>query len=145
MVWEQLRTEVLQAATTVTVVLIGLASTFAVSYLRWAADRVRQEANRMQDRSKAELVWNAVQRLEDVAEKVVTKFEQPLAAELRQAVKEGRASRDDLAALGRRAYEEVLATVEPDVERILHETLGDFENYVRSVIEAQVWRVKKAA
>ncbi|GBF34128.1 hypothetical protein DCCM_3240 [Desulfocucumis palustris] len=89
-------------------------------------------------------MWQAIDRLEDTAEKVVAKTEQTVAEELRQAVKNGKADRSKLVALGEKACNEILQTMEPDVVNVLRANLGDLKTYVLSTVEAQVKRMKEA-
>jgi len=85
----------------------------------------------------------ATSRLEEVAKITVSKIEQTVAGKLRQAVKDGKVNREELVALGKKAYDEVLKTVEPQVVKVLKDNLGDLKTYLESTIEAEVKRLKK--
>jgi len=64
------------------------------------------------------------------------------AAALRQAVAEGRASREELVALGRQVVEQVLTQLDAEARRALAETIGDVRRYVEQLIEATLERLK---
>ena len=140
--WEQIQPAVMDLVVSVATALVGLASACAIYYIRQATAKVQAETARIQDQAQAELIRHATQRLEDVAEKTVAKIEQTVAGELRQAVKDGKVDRAQLLALGKKAYDEVLATVEPEVVQVLQENLGDLKSYLESTIEAQVKKLK---
>lgn len=129
----------------VLVALIGLGCAYLTLYLRQAATRVKAETEHIRDQRQAELVRQAVDRLNDVAAKTVQKFEQTVAGDLRNKVKAGEVDRSQLLDLGKQAYDEVLKTIEPDVRQVLESTLGDFETYVKNTIETQVHQVKPYA
>jgi BMFP domain-containing protein YqiC len=64
------------------------------------------------------------------------------AAALRQAVAEGRASREELVALGRQVVEQVLTQLDAEACQALAETIGDVRRYVEQLIEATLERLK---
>lgn len=140
--WEQISPVVTDLGASVAMALVGLASAYAIFYIRQATAQVQAETARIQDRAQAGLIRYATERLQDVAEKTVAKIEQTIAGELRQAVKDGKVDRAQLLALGKRAYDEVRATVEPEVLRVLQQNLGDLKTYLESTVEAQVKKMK---
>jgi hypothetical protein len=141
--WEQIQPMVADLISSATVALTGLAAAYAALYIRRATAKINAETVRIQDNEQRESIWHATQRLQDVAELTVAKIEQTVAGELRQAVKDGKVDRAELLALGKRAYNEVLATVEPEVVKVLQENLGDLKTYLESSIETQIKHVKE--
>jgi hypothetical protein len=105
------------------------------TYLKQKSDQIRDEAAR-------KMVRDAIDRLDDVAGKVVAKIEQTTAGALRQAVKDQKVDRIELLNLGNQAYEEVMTTISPEVEKVLRESLGDLQNYIVSTIESKVLEIK---
>src|SRR5690606_40635194 len=77
-----------------------------------------------------------------LAEVAVLATESKVAAALRQAVVEGRASRDELVALGQEVVEQILAQLDAEARKALAETVGDVRRYVEEVIEATLERFK---
>lgn len=143
--WGQLGAQVNEALGNVVAGLVVLGAALASYYLKVGADKLKAETGRIQDQAKAQMIWHALDRLEDVVEKVVLKTEQTVAGELRQALKEGKKTdRSELIALGQSACVEVLRTVEPEVVQILQANLGDLQAYVMSAVEAQVKKMKEA-
>src|SRR5690606_10093661 len=81
-------------------------------------------------------------RVAYLAEVAVLATESTTAAALRQAVAEGRASRDELLALGRQVVDQILAQLDAETRRALAETVGDIWRYVESIVEATLERFK---
>lgn len=142
--WEQLSTQVSEAVVSVAAGLVALGAAAASYYLKKGADRLKAETSSIQDQAKAKLMWHAIERLEDTAEKVVTKTEQTVAGQLREAVKAGKENRSNLIALGQMACDEILQTLEPDVVQMLQENMGDLQSYVLSTVETLVNRLKES-
>lgn len=142
--WEQVSAQMNDVVVNVVAGLVALGASAATYYLKRGADKLKAETDRIQDQTQAQVMWRAIDRLEDTAEKVVAKTEQTVAEELRQAIKDGKADRSELVALGKKACEEILQTLEPDVVQVLQENLGDLQAYVVSTVETEVKRLKDA-
>jgi len=143
--WEQLGTQVNEALMNVAAGLVALGAAYAMYFLKRAADKLKAETSHIQEQTKKQMIWHALDRLEETAEKVVLKTEQTVAGELRQALKDGKkADRAELLALGQRACQEIMQTLEPEVVQMLQANLGDLQAYVLSIVEAQVKRLKDA-
>lgn len=142
--WEQLSAQMNEALVNVAASLVALGAAAATYYLKKGADKLKAETKKIEDQAQAQLMWHAIDRLEDTAEKAVTKTEQTVAEQLRQAVKDGKTDRSELIALGRKACQEVLQMLEPEVVDVLSRNLGDLQAYVESTVETQVNRLKEA-
>ena len=70
-------------------------------------------------------------------------MEQTTAKALREAVKNGTASREELLALGKQVFDEVKAAVGPEAQKVITENLGSFDKYLTNCIEEAVLRVKQ--
>ncbi|MDU7473607.1 MAG: guanylate kinase [Paenibacillus macerans] len=124
---------------------LTLLSSYALYYLRKAKAKVSAEAAKIANDDQRALAQAAIMRLDDVATKTVKTIEQTTAKELRRAVKNGQASKEDLAALARQAYGEIVRTMEPDYLDALKTTLGDLDKYIKTTIEAKVLELKQNA
>ena len=62
---------------------------------------------------------------------------------LREAVKGGKASRDELVALGKQVFDEVKASIAPEAQRVITKNLGSFDEYLTKCIEAAVLEIKQ--
>lgn len=121
---------------TVLLGLLSLASLYAVSWIR------RQQAA-LEARTQAEIVDRIISRAGALAESTVLALESTVAKQLREAVKAGRADRDQLAALGRQAVEDVLTHLGAEGQKVLEEAVGDVRDFVTDLVEAQVERLKQ--
>ncbi len=133
--WDIVITELRELAVTVLLALLSLGATYALAYIRRAKEALDQRIDH-------ELADRALARVAYLAEVAVLAAESTTAAELRQAVAEGRASRDELVALGRQVVKQVLAQLDTEARLVLVETVGDIRRYVESIVEATLERLK---
>src|SRR5690606_13022876 len=133
--WDVIVGEVRELAITVLVALLSLGAAYALSYIRRAKEALDQRIDH-------ELADRALERVAYLAEVAVLAAESQVAAALRQAVAEGRASRDELVALGREVVDQVLAQLDAEARKALAETVGDVRRYVEQLIEATLERLK---
>lgn len=137
-----LRAETANFLVEVGIALLGLLTAYVVRFLGRASARLEAEAKTIKDQALAQLAARAIRRLDDLVGRVVVEIEQTVAGDLRQRVKEGKASRHELLDLAHDAYKKVVDTIEPELWRVLDEQLGDVESYVRATIEAKVRELK---
>ena len=128
-------TELRELAVTVLVALLSLGAAYALAYIRRAKEALDKRIDH-------ELADRALERVAHLAEVFVLAAESKLAAALRQAVAEGRLSREELVALGRQVVEQVLAQLDDEARKALAETVGDIRRYVESIVEATLERLK---
>ena len=70
-------------------------------------------------------------------------IEQTTASALRTAVKDGKADRQELIDLGKKAFYEVKAAVTPTAQKMITDNLGSFDAYLTKLIEEKVRQVKQ--
>ncbi|NLM40405.1 MAG: hypothetical protein GX205_10165 [Firmicutes bacterium] len=128
-------TELRELVVTVLVALLSLGAAYALAYIRRAREALDKRINH-------ELADRALARVAYLAEVAVLAAESTTAAALRQAVAEGKASRDELVALGRQVVEQVLTQLDDEARKALTETVGDVRRYVEELIEATLERYK---
>lgn len=133
--WDIVITELRELAVTVLLALLSLGATYVLAYIRRAKEA-------LDARIDHELADRALERVAYLAEVAVLAAESTTAAALRQAVAEGRASREELVALGRQVVEQVLAQLDAETRKALSETVGDIRCYVEQLIEAALERYK---
>ena len=133
--WETIINELRELAVTVLVAVLSLGATYVLAYIRRAKEALDQRIDH-------ELADWALERVAHLAEVAVLAAESTTAAALRQAVAEGRVSRDELVALGRQVVEQVLAQLDDEARKALAETVGDVRRYIEQLIEATLERYK---
>jgi len=133
--WDVVIAELKELAITVLVAVLSLGAAYALAYIRRAKEALDQRIDH-------ELADRALGRVAYLAEVAVLAAESTTAAALRQAVTEGKASREELVALGRQVVEQVLAQLDAEARKALAETVGDVRRYVEEVIEATLERLK---
>ena len=133
--WDIVIMELRELAVTVLLALLSLGATYVLAYIRRAKEA-------LDARIDHELADRALERVAYLAEVAVLAAESTTAAALRQAVAEGRASREELVALGRQVVEQVLTQLDAEARQALSETVGDIRRYVESIVEATLERLK---
>ena len=133
--WDVIMSEAKELALTILLALLSLGAAYALAYIRRAREA-------LDERIDHELADRALARVAYLAEVAVLAAESTTAAALRQAVAEGRTSREELVALGRQVVEQVLSQLDDEVRMALAETVGDIRRYVESIVEATLERLK---
>ena len=133
--WDIIIIELRELAVTVLLALLSLGATYILAYIRRTKEALDQ-------RISHELADRALARVAYLAEVAVLAAESTTAAALRQAVAEGKASREELVALGRQVVEQVLTQLDAEARQALSETVGDIRRYVESIVEATLERLK---
>ena len=133
--WDVVISEVKELAVTVLVAVLSLGSAYALAYIRRAREALDQRIDH-------ELVDKALERVAYLAEVAVLATEASAAKAIRQAIAEGKASREELVALGRQVVEQVLAQLDDEARLTLAETVGDIRRYIEDIVEATLERLK---
>ena len=133
--WDVVMAELRELIVTILLAFLSLGAAYALAYIR----RAREALDKRLDN---ELADRALERVAHLAEVAVLAAESTTAAALRQAVAEGRASREELVALGRQVVDQILAQLDAEARKALAETVGDIRSYVESIVEATLERLK---
>ena len=124
--------------------VITLGGAYALHYLKLGAAKVKAQTAQIKDEQARNLLENAVDDVTNLVSVGVGAMEQTTAKALRQAVKDGKADREELLALGKQVLGEVKAAVAPEAQEVITKHLGSFEDYVMKCIEDAVLKVKQA-
>ncbi len=124
-----------QSIVTLVIALLGLAVAYGTSYIRKASQRLQQQ-------TEAELVTNLISNLEKVVLVAVEGAEQRVAKDLREAVKDGKANREQLLAVADAVKRDVLDILGTEFVWLLEQTFGDVHTMIENYIEAAVAQVK---
>ena len=119
--------EIIQSAATellvnVALAVLALAGAYAVYYIRLGTSKLKAQTAQLEDASTRKVLDDA---LEDVA------------------IKGGKASREELVALGKQVFDEVKASIAPEAQRVITKNLGSFDEYLTKCIEAAVLKIKQ--
>lgn len=131
-----------EALVTIVVACIGLLATYAIYGIRKFTEKVKTQTEQLKDENARRLLNNALEDVEELTIVTVAALEQTTAKQLREAVKDGKADRDELVALSKQAANEIMAAVKPKTQKVIEENLGSFRNYVSKLIEEKVLKLK---
>ena len=123
--------------------VITLGGAYALYYLKLGAAKVKAQTAQIEDQQARQLLDDALDDVLNLVSVGVGAMEQTTAKALRQAVKDGKADREELLALGKQVLE-VKAAVAPGTQEVITKHLGNFEDYVMKCIEDAVLKVKQA-
>lgn len=123
--------------------VITLLGAYGVYFIQKAAAKVQTQTAQIKDESSRKLLNDTLADVENLAIVTVGSIEQTTAAALREAVKDGKADREELLALGKQAFDEVKAAIAPEAQKVITDNLGSFDGYLSKLIENAVRRVKQ--
>ncbi|EPR07774.1 hypothetical protein [Ruminiclostridium papyrosolvens] len=139
---EAIQSTVSQALVTVTISLIGLLAAYATYGIHKATQKVKTQTAQLKDEDARRLLNNALEDVEELTIVTVASIEQTTAKQLREAVKDGKAEREELVALSKQAVNEITASVKPGTQKIIEENLGNFRDYISKLVEEKVLKLK---
>lgn len=123
--------------------VITLLGAYGVYFIQKAAAKVQTQTAQIKDESSRKLLNDALADVENLATVTVGSIEQTTASTLREAVKDGKADREELLALGKKAFDEVKTAIAPEAQKVISDNLGSFDTYLSKLIEDAVRRVKQ--
>ena len=134
--------EIIQSAATellvnVALAVLALAGAYAVYYIRLGTSKLKAQTAQIEDASTRKVLDDALEDVANLATLSVGAMEQTTAKALREAVKGGKASREELVALGKQVFDE------PEAQRVITKNLGSFDEYLTKCIEAAVLEIKQ--
>lgn len=127
----------------ITLAVIALAGSFAVYYIRLGASKLKAQTAQISDESARKVLENALTDVANLATLSVNAMEQTTAKALREAVKSGTATREELVALGKQVFTEVKSAIAPQAQKVITQNLGSFDDYLTKCIEDAVLKVKQ--
>lgn len=140
---EIIKQAVVQLLLTIALGVLALAGSYAAYYIKLATAKVQAQTAKIEDEYARSVFENALADVAGLATVSVGAMEQTTAKALREAVKLGKADRAELEALGQRVFDEVKAAIAPAAQRVITDTLGSFDSYLRKVIEDAVLQSKQ--
>jgi pyrroline-5-carboxylate reductase len=132
-----------EALVNILIALISLGAAYAVYYINTLAHKVSEEAKDIGNSNVRKIIDDAIYRVSELAKETVTKFEQTIAADLREQVKAGKVDRNALLAVGQKAYDEVYNQLSDDVKNLLALEFNDVYALVVTLVEAEVYKLKR--
>ena len=115
------------ALVNVVLAVIALAGAYAVYYIRLGAAKLKEQTAQIKDEAGRKVLEDALDDVVNLATVSVGAMEQTTAKALRDAVKSGKASREELLALGKQVFDEVKAAISPQAQKgiITMQTMED--------------------
>ena len=130
------------ALVNVVLAIIALAGAYGVYYIRLGAAKLKEQTAQIKDETGRKVLEDALDDVVNLATVSVGAMEQTTAKALRDAVKNGTASREELLALGKRVFDDVKKAISPEAQQVITDNLGSFDKYLTAVIEDAVLNIK---
>lgn len=134
-----------QALVNVIIALIGLAGAYGVFYLNKLTVKVKLQTEQLKDEKQKKLLSDAIDRINDLAQKTVAQIEQTTAKDLRKAVADGKVNKAELEDLGKQAAMEVYSQLSSDAKTILSQEMNDVQDYIMKTIESSLLNLKNSS
>ena len=131
------------ALVNVVLAVIALAGAYAVYYIRLGAAKLMEQTAQIKDEAGRKVLEDALDDVVNLAMVSVGAMEQTTAKALREAVKGGKANREELVALGKQVFDEVKASIAPEAQRVITKNLCSFDEYLTKCIESAVLEIKQ--
>lgn len=124
---------------------VAVLTALIIALSAWAVRAINAITNRSNDQRTREFMDEAIGRVNDLADKVVTRIEQTVAKKLREEIRDGTKDASELAALGEAACQEILLSLNDDYKAALEDAVGDIEAYIADTVESKVYALKECA
>lgn len=122
--------------------LMSLLAAYATYGISKITQKAKAQTQQIKDEAQRKLLDDAIDDVEELTMKTVGAIEQTTAKELRQAVKAGTKTKDELIALSKVAAQEITAQIKPEAQELIEENFGSFEDYLMKCIENKVLYLK---
>lgn len=122
--------------------LLSLLAAYGIYYLRKATMGVMAQTAQLKAEQLRSHLDNALLDLDNLLTATVGAIEQTTAKTLREAVKEGKADREQLEFLAGRAFKQIKDRLAPEAQRVISDNLGSFDDYLTKMIEVKVLELK---
>lgn len=140
---EAIQTMAREVLVNVALGVITLLGAYEMYYIRIGVNMAKAKTSQIEDDATRKLLNNALDDVESLASISVGAMEQTTAKALRDAVKSGTASREELLALGKQVFDDVKTAITPEAQAIITKNLGSFDDYLIKCIEDAVRKVKQ--
>ncbi|MCI9179150.1 MAG: hypothetical protein HFG50_03955 [Lachnospiraceae bacterium] len=140
---EIIRSALTELLTSFALGVITLAGSYGIYYIHVGVSKVKAQTAQIKDARSRKLFEDAVTDVASLAALSVNAMEQTTAKALRDAVKTGMRSKNELLALGRQVFDEVKAAIAPETQKVITDNLGSFDDYLTKCIEDAVLKVKQ--
>lgn len=134
-IWETVRGDLFGLLAQIIILLMGLLTS-------WLIVQIGNAQKSLKEKAQNELLDKTIDRASNLAFIIVSKIEETVAKQLREAVKDGRVDREELVALSYQALEELEDTIGTEGMNTLYATMEDVSTFLLSLIEARLVDVK---
>ncbi|MBK5239851.1 hypothetical protein [Clostridium sp.] len=126
----------------IVVLLSGLAMAIITLYVAKAKAKLEIEISKIKDEKAKGLFDSSLKRLSNLVLKGVNSAEQTLIIDIKKQIELGKASKEDLIAIGKNVADTVYNQLSEDAVNILKLEITDLEGYIMDSVESQILTLK---
>lgn len=104
---------------------------------------VQEKIALIEDEKIQKLSMNALQRAEDIADKVVKNMQQTTVQALKEASSDGKLTKEEIERIRKNTAQDIQSLMTQDLYDALEQTVSDVNLYMGSLIESKVLDLKK--
>lgn len=141
---EQILEGLQQGVVTVVLALIGLAVSYAITYINKLKVKLQDEANKLEDDATRELATSTINRIGELAIATVSALEQEYGKAIRDSIAcgDGEFTRDDLIALHSKAVESIKDQLTDTAYTAMQSQINDVEGYISTKVSEALFDIK---
>jgi hypothetical protein len=131
------------AISQVLIAIVSLGVTYTLYLIAKAKVKLHEATiQQIKDENQQKLIDKALERVSTLATNVVSRTEQVAASAIRNGVKSGQVSKQELLALGENAVKEVYAQLTDDTKALLKDEIVDLNAFITDAVEKAVLELK---
>ena len=129
----------------VVLALVALALAYGLSAIKSSIAKAKVEALKITNEKERQLLIDALDDIDILTTKTVSRIEQTTAKSLRELVKDGKIERNELIGLSQDAFNEISKSLRPECKTLVEKHFGDFSKYLTNSIEEKVLELKSSS
>ena len=123
--------------------LITVVMGLLVLLFAWVKKYLVEKISLIQGEKERKIATAALSRADNIAELIVKKLQQTFVADTKKAAADGKLTADEIRAIKDKPAAELSTLINPQLRYDLKETVGDVDLYLKSLVEAKVFDLKK--
>lgn len=123
--------------------LITVVMGLLVLLFAWVKKYLVEKISLIQGEKERKIATAALSRADNIAELIVKKLQQTFVADTKKAAADGKLTANEIFAIKEKVAAELSTLINPQLRYDLKETVGDVDLYLKSLVEAKVFDLKK--
>lgn len=135
--------EIYKLIITLAISLLSIIFSYIIRHLDHFLKNMKEKAIKTESSERRTDYIEAITDLKDVTKTTVCALEQVLGKKIKKSIRSGKGNRNDLKDLSVFALDKITHTIGEKKMGILHDHLGSVDDYIKDLIEENVFKLKK--